>query len=58
MSINKVSLQTNKNELGNTTLPLELNNCKAIAILDIGAGVSIATKSMWQKWGKLALQRT
>ena len=49
MPINKVSLQTKENELGNITLPVEFNDCKAIAILDTGARVSIATKSLWQK---------
>ena len=44
--------------MGNTTLPMEFNDCKAIAILHIGSGVSIATKSLWQKWGKQALRRT
>ena len=56
--INKVSLQTKENELGNTTRPVEFKDCKAIAILDTRAGVSIATKSIWKKWGKLALRRT
>ena len=50
--INKVSSQLTKNDMGNTTLPVEFNDCKAMAILDIGPGVSIATKSLWQKWGK------
>ena len=49
--INKVSLQMKENEMGNTTLPMEFNDCKAIAILNTGAGVSIDTKSLWQKWG-------
>ena len=44
--------------MGNTTLPIKFNDCKAIAILDTGARTSIATKSIWQKWGKLALRRT
>ena len=57
MPINKVSLQANENELGNTTLPIKFNDCKAIAILNTRAGVSIATKSIWKKWRKLALQR-
>ena len=47
--INKVSLKTKENEMGNTTLPVEFNDCKAIAILNIGAEVSIATKSLLQK---------
>ena len=58
MPINKVSLKTKENELGNITLPVEFNDCKAMAILDTGAWVSIATKSLWQKWGKRALRRT
>ena len=44
--------------MGNTTLLVEFNDRKAIAILNTGARVSIATKSLWQKWGKLALRRT
>ena len=56
--INKVFSQDTKNELGNTTLPVEFNDCKVIAILDTGARVSIATKSMWGKWEKLAIQKT
>ena len=44
--INKVSLQTKENDMGNTTLSMEFNDCKAIAILNLGAGVSIATKSL------------
>ena len=48
----KVSSQSAKNEMGNTTLPVEFNDCKAMEILDIGARVSTATKSLWQKWGK------
>ena len=46
--INKVSLQTKENEMENTTLPMEFNDCKAIAKLNTGAGVSIAKKSLWQ----------
>ena len=53
--INKASSQATENELGNTTLPVEFNDCKDIAILDTRIGVSIATNSMWQKWGKLAI---
>ena len=44
--INKDSLQSTKNEMGNTTLLVEFNDCKAMAILDTGSGVSIATKSL------------
>ena len=31
---------------------------KAIAILETGAGVSIATKSIWEKWGKRVVRKT
>ena len=58
VSINKVSFDPKEHEIGNTTLPIEFNECKAFAILDTGAGVSIATKSMWEKWGRLALRNT
>ena len=57
MPINKVSLKTKENELGNTTLLVKFNDCKAIAILDTRAGVSIATKSIWQKMGKIGLEK-
>ena len=40
------------------TLPIEYNGVKTIAILDSGAGVAIATKAIWTKWGKLALRQT
>ena len=43
---------------GNTTLPLEMASIVSIAILDSGAGISIATKSMWEKWGKPIVQST
>ncbi|MCO5546850.1 hypothetical protein L7F22_000287 [Adiantum nelumboides] len=56
--IHKVSFEHKERVDGNTTLPIEFNECKAIAILDTGAGVSIATKSLWEKWGRLALRKT
>ena len=43
---------------GNTTLPVEFNGVKSLAILDSGAGVAIATKQVWESWGKLALRKT
>ena len=43
---------------GNTTLPVEFQGTKTMAILDTGAGVSIATKAIWEKWGKRALRKT
>ncbi|MCO5583996.1 hypothetical protein L7F22_037914 [Adiantum nelumboides] len=45
-------------EESNTTLPVEYNEIKTIAILDSGAGVAIATKQTWEKWGKPALRKT
>ena len=30
----------------------------SIAILDSGAGISIATKSIWEKWGKPTVRQT
>ena len=45
-------------DTGNTTLPLEHSDYKAIAILDTGAGVSIARRYIWEKWGKRALRKT
>ena len=50
--------QYNDGEDANTTLPVELNGCKHIAILDSGAGIAIATKSTWEQWGKLALRQS
>ena len=43
---------------GNITLLVEYNNVKTLAILDNGAGIAIATKSLWEAWGKLAIKRT
>ena len=56
--INTVACVPKADDTGNTTLPLEHSDYKAIAILDTGAGVSIATKSIWEKWGKCALRKT
>ena len=42
----------------NTTLPVEFNDIKSMAILDSGAGVAIATKSVWDAWGNPALRKT
>ena len=41
-----------KGEDGNTTIPVEFARQTSIAILDSGAGVAIATKNMWESWGK------
>ena len=43
---------------GNTTLPIVYEGIKSIAILDSGAGISIATKSIWEKWGRPTVRRT
>ena len=45
-------------EDGNTTLPIEYKGVKTVAILDSGAGVAIATKAIWEKWGRPALRQT
>ena len=56
---NKVSsYQEINKDKGNATLPLEYNGVKTMAILDTGAGIGIATKSMWVKWGKNASRKT
>ena len=55
---NKVSSYQERNkDKGNATLPLEYNGVKTLAILDTGAGIGIATRAMWKKWGKRALQK-
>ena len=51
ISINKVSGNIGPSE-GNTTLPVEHGSIISIAILDSKAGISVATKSIWEKWGK------
>ena len=35
-------------------LSIQMGKVKNLAILDTSAGVSIATKSMWIKWGQLS----
>ena len=47
-----------KDDEGNTTLPVTINNIKSIVVLDSGAGIGIATKFIWESWSKLAAQRT
>ena len=54
--INKVG-DYYEGEDGNTTLPIEYNGVKNLAILDSGAGVAIATKSVWEQWGRPANQK-
>ena len=43
---------------GKSMLPIQMDKVKTLAILDMGAGVSISTKAMWIKWGKLYLRKT
>ena len=43
---------------GNITLPIEYNDVKNLAILDSGARVAIATKHIWEKWGRPAIRKT
>ena len=44
-------------EDGNTTIPVDFAGQTSIAILDSGAGVAIATKNMWEAWGKPSLRK-
>ena len=46
-----------KEDDGNTTLPMEFNEFKSLAILDSGVGVAIATKQVWESWGKPILKK-
>ena len=57
ISINKVSKKIGPSE-GNTTHPVEHGSIISIAILDSGAGISVATKSIWEKWGKPTVRST
>ena len=43
---------------GNTTLPVNYEGIESITILDSGAGISIATKTIWEKWGKPTVRTT
>ena len=45
-------------EDGNTIIPVEFAGQTSIAILDNGAGIAIATKNMWESWGKSAMRKT
>ena len=57
VSINKVSKKMGTLE-GNTTLPVERENVIFMPILDSGARMSVATKSIWEKWGKPTVRST
>ena len=55
--INKVG-EYCEGEDGNTLLPVQYGEIKTMAILDSGAGVAIATKQIWEAWGKPAIRKT
>ena len=57
VSINKMSKKMGSLE-GNTTQPVEHENVVYMAILDSGARMSVVTKSIWEKWGKLTVRST
>src|SRR5271156_4088460 len=57
--LNKVNKYEQPNrDKGNAMLPIKMGKVKTFAILDTGAGISIATKAMWIKWGQRALRKT
>ena len=59
LSFNKLNnYGKHRADKGNSMLPIQMGKVKTLAILDTGAGVSIATKAMWIKWGQLSLQKT
>ena len=45
-------------EDSNTTIPVDFNGQQTLAILDSGARVAIATKRIWESWGKPAIRKT
>ncbi|MCO5584477.1 hypothetical protein L7F22_038405 [Adiantum nelumboides] len=47
-----------EDDQGNATLPVDVNQIASTAILDSGAGLSIATKLIWEKWEKRAICNT
>ena len=58
IELNKVSGIRGKDEV-NTTFPVEYERVESIAILDSGAaGISIATKTIWEKWDKPTVRQT
>ena len=57
VELKKVSGIQTKN-VGNTTMPINYKDIESIAILDSCAGISIATKSIWEKWGRPTIRRT
>ena len=59
LSLNKLkNFGKHRANKGNSMLPIQMDKGKTLAILDMSAWISIATKSMWIKWGKLSLRKT
>ena len=57
MPLNKVGDYC-EGEDSSTPIPVEYRGTNTLAILDSGAGVAIATKKIWESWGRPALQKT
>ena len=55
--LNKVGEYCERTD-ANIILPKKYNDVETLAILDSGAGVAIATKHIWEKWGRPAIQKT
>ena len=56
--LNKVS-EIQCKDKGNATLPANYKEMDFIAILDSGASISIATKTIWEEWeNQLSNERT
>ena len=51
-------VEESENDESKTTLPVLINKVTLVAILDSGSRVGIATKTIWESWGKLARRRT
>ena len=45
-------------EDSNITIPVTYEGITTLAILDSGAGVAIATKKIWESWGRPALRKS
>ena len=57
MPLNKVG-DYREGEGRNTTIPVEYAELRTLEIWDSGAGLAIATKKIWEAWGRPALQKT